>query len=80
MVDFFHGPGNVKLAQQILEQLAQRVPGLAMVDLRAISLHRRQGNFTTVENLYKKHLESTNKEVRSFYAIKYARYLTKVRE
>ena len=56
------------------------MPGLAMVSLRKISLQRRRGNFTEAGTLYKDYIENAETtEVRSFYAIKYARYLCKVR-
>ena len=74
-----HVSGDVNTALEVLEQLENNVPGLSMVHLRLISLHRRQGNFDKVEHLYKQHVQDTqDTSSKSFYAIKYARYLGKV--
>ena len=71
--------GNLESALEILKNLEKQVPGLAMVSLRRISMERRHGNFEAIEGLYQKYInEAESTEVRSFYAIKYARYLSKV--
>ena len=70
--------GNVKLARKILTEIDENVPGLAMITLRKASLERRHANFSSVEDLFKQQLDTNNKQSRSFYAIKFARYLTKV--
>ena len=71
--------GNYSGAQSILESLDARMPGLAMVHLRLISLQRRQGNFGLAEKLYKKNIdEAKTSDVRSFFSIKFARYMSKV--
>jgi len=71
--------GNHAGAAQVLETLEEAVPGLVMVALRRISLQRRMGSFETVDSMYKNYLENATKDdVRSFYAIKYARYQSKV--
>ena len=63
----------------MLHVLEKNMNGLAMVSLRCISLERRQGNFSRVDELYKDYIgKAESSEVRSFYAIKYARYLAKV--
>ncbi len=67
------------MALDILSKLEERVPGLAMVSLRKISLERRQGRFEQTEDMYQKYIEEAEKmSVKSFYAIKYARHLAKV--
>ena len=66
-------------AVKVLDGIEQNVAGLAMVALRRISLERRQGNFTQTENLYRAAITAAKKQdVKSFYTIKYARYLSKV--
>ena len=65
---------------KVLTDLNENVPNLAMVQLRMIGLLRRQGKFTKVEEMYEKlATESPDDDTCSFYAIKYSRYLAKVR-
>lgn len=60
--------------------LESKVPGLLATSLRLINLERRQGHLTDVENLYKVKIDSVDKmEERSFYAVKFAHYLAKVK-
>jgi len=71
--------GNINGALEILTQLEESVPGLVMVSLRCIGLQRRRGDLNAVMALYSKYAESaTSTEVGSFFAIKFARYLSKV--
>jgi len=70
--------GDVTKASKILDDLETNVPGLAMVALRKVSIERRQGNYNSVEDMYVKYLDSPKKQIRSFYAIKYARYLARI--
>ena len=57
----------------------KNVPGLVMVAMRRISLERRQSNHEEAERLFKDYLEkTTSNKCRTFYAIKYTRYLQKV--
>ena len=50
-----------------------------MTAMKLINMERRQGHFTEARAMYKDKLDCTQKvEERSFYAIKYARYLAKV--
>ncbi|KAK7104119.1 pre-mRNA-processing factor 39-like [Littorina saxatilis] len=72
--------GNYKTTQEILSRLDKNVPGLVMVAMRRISLERRQGNHEEAEGLFKEYLEkTTSNKCRTFFAIKYTRYLQKVR-
>lgn len=72
--------GNNKTAQEILSRLEKNVPGLVMVAMRRISLERRQGNHAEAERLFQEYLEkTTSNKCRTFFAIKYTRYLQKVR-
>ena len=72
--------GNLVEAVKVLDGIESNVSGLAMVALRRISLERRQGNFQQTENLYSAAIAGAKKQdVKSFYTIKYARYLSKVR-
>lgn len=74
-----HITDNFEGAMTILQDLDNTVPGLAMVKLRMIGLLRRQGNFPKVEELYEElATSSSDAEICSFYAVKYARYLAKV--
>lgn len=50
-----------------------------MATMRHVSIERRRGNANAVDVQYRKYIdEADSNEVRSFYSIKYARYLTKV--
>ncbi|KAK7483566.1 hypothetical protein BaRGS_00025240 [Batillaria attramentaria] len=72
--------GNNKTAQEILSRLEKNVPGLVMVAMRRISLERRQGNHDEAERLFQENLEkTTSNKCRTFFAIKFTRYLQKVR-
>ena len=72
-------PGNYKTTQEILSRLDKNVPGLVMVAMRRISLERRQGNHEEAERLFKDYLEkTTSNKCRTFFAIKFTRYLQKV--
>jgi hypothetical protein len=62
-----------------LSRIEKAVPDLVMVAMRRISLERRIGNHADAEALYKEYLENaTSKGIRTFFSIKYARYLAKV--
>ncbi|XP_076442224.1 pre-mRNA-processing factor 39-like isoform X2 [Babylonia areolata] len=72
--------GNYKTTQEILSRLDKNVPGLVMVAMRRISLERREENHEEAERLFKEYLEkTTSNKCRTFFAIKYTRYLQKVR-
>ena len=72
--------GLYEEAAVVLNGLDRNMNGLAMARLRCISLERRRGNFSRVDELYKESIsKAESTEVKSFYAIKYARYLAKVR-
>ncbi|PVD26290.1 hypothetical protein C0Q70_13961 [Pomacea canaliculata] len=72
--------GNYKTAQEILSLLDKNVPGLVMVAMRRISLERRQGNHAEAERLFQEYIEkTTSNKSRTFFSIKYTRYLQKVR-
>ena len=59
--------------------IEKNVPGLAMVCMRRISLERRSGNHDAAEELFKKYIETAvSHKSRTFFCIKYARYLQKV--
>ena len=50
-----------------------------MAAMRHVSIERRRGNADAVDVQYRKYIDDADSdEVRSFYSIKYARYLTKV--
>ena len=64
----------------MLDNIEAVVQGLAMVQCRRIGLRRRQGHFREAQDLYEKCIdESEDVSVGSFYSIKYARYLSKVK-
>ncbi|XP_005102551.2 pre-mRNA-processing factor 39 isoform X2 [Aplysia californica] len=70
---------NHSLARKILMNIENNVPGLAMVCMRRISLERRCGNHEAGEELFKKYIETAvSHKSRTFFCIKYARYLQKV--
>lgn len=71
--------GNPELAVNILKNVDQAVPGLAIVKLRRINLERRLGHYESACQIYQEAMDETgDDEARSFYAIRYARYLSKV--
>jgi len=50
-----------------------------MAAMRHVSIERRRGNSDAVDAQYRKYIDDADStEVRSFYSIKYARYLAKV--
>lgn len=71
--------GNPDLAAEILKELDLLVPGIAIVKLRRINVERRQGHLENACMIYKEAMDETgDEEARSFYAIRYARFLAKV--
>lgn len=57
----------------------QAVPGLAVVKLRRLNLERRLGRYENACQIYQEAMDETgDDEARSFYAIRYARFLSKV--
>lgn len=76
---FEESQGNHDEGWEILANLEKNNPGLAMVALRRISLERRQSNLTEAEALYKEYIDNAaTNEIRSFFTIKYSRFLSKV--
>jgi pre-mRNA-processing factor 39 len=72
--------GNHEAAHEILDNLEADSPGLAMVALRKIGLERRRGNTDGLDAMYTKYMdEAKERVVKSFFCIKYARYLAKVK-
>ncbi|KAH3847692.1 pre-mRNA-processing factor 39-like [Dreissena polymorpha] len=66
-------------AWKILSNLEDALPGMVMVAMRRISLERRIGNREKTEMLFQEYIDkATDMNVRTFYVIKYARYLFKV--
>ena len=72
--------GNVDGALDVIRNIDRAVPGLAVLKLRQISIQRRHCNFDEVSRLYEGCIEEseTRLQERSFYCIKFARYLAKV--
>lgn len=63
----------------MISNLEKVVPGLIMTSMRHVSIERRRGNLDAVDAQYMKYIDDADStEVRSFYSIKYARYLAKV--
>jgi pre-mRNA-processing factor 39 len=55
------------------------VPDLAIVKLRRINLERRRGDFEKATTIYEEAIEgTTDNAVKSFYAVRYSRFLAKV--
>ncbi|XP_014790338.1 pre-mRNA-processing factor 39 isoform X1 [Octopus bimaculoides] len=76
---FEESQGNYDEAWKILNNLEKNIPGLAMVALRRISLERHQYNFAAAAALFQEYMDTAaTKEIRSFFAIKYSRFLSKV--
>lgn len=79
--DIFPFLGNVEKAREILANLDYIVPGLAYVKLRRINIERRSKQISSACSIYESAInESTDTDLVSFYCIKYARFLTKVRQ
>ncbi|RUS87646.1 hypothetical protein EGW08_004569 [Elysia chlorotica] len=71
--------GNYALARKILMNIESNVPGLAMVCMRRISLERRNKNHKSAEELFKSYIEkAVSHKTKTFFSIKYARYLQKI--
>lgn len=71
---------NTDKAASILESLDKRHPNLLQVAYRRINLERRRGNLEKCEELYEHHLSiAKNKNISSSLAIKYARFLNKIK-
>ena len=71
--------GNAGKASEILAELDKGVPGIIMVKLRRINLERRRGNTDAVSGLYEEAMiETSDQELATFFAIRYARFLAKV--
>ena len=71
--------GNAAKASEILAELDKGVPGIIIVKLRRINLERRRGNFDAVAALYEEAIvETSDQELATFFAIRYARFLAKV--
>ena len=71
--------GNVAKARAILANLDNVVPGLASIKLRRASLERRCKEFASACSIYETAInENSDKDLISFYSIKYARFLAKV--
>lgn len=71
---------NYPLARRILTSIENNVPGLAMVCMRRISLERRSKNHQAAEELFKTYIDNaTSHKTKTFFSIKCARYLQKVR-
>ena len=63
----------------MISNLEKSIPGLLMAAMRHISIERRRGNFDAVDVQYRKYIDNADSaEIRSFYSVKYARYLAKV--
>ncbi|XP_070503379.1 pre-mRNA-processing factor 39 isoform X2 [Chironomus tepperi] len=72
--------GNIDKASTILENLEKKNPSLLQVAYRRINLERRRGNIEVCTKLYERYLSNTkNKNISSSLAIKFARFLNKVK-
>jgi len=71
--------GCTDAALSVISALEKTLPGLVMAAMRHLSIERRRGNSDAVDAQYRKYIDDADSaEVRSFYSIKYARYLAKV--
>ena len=75
-------------AHNVLSNIQSSFPELLTLALRLIGLHRRNGDLERVKQLYEKFLaevstssssssSSSSKENTAFFAVKYARFLSK---
>ena len=72
----------MEAASKILSNIQSSFPDLLMLSLRLVGLHRRSGDLEKVKELYDKFIaqvssSSSSKESAAFYAVKYARFLSK---
>ena len=77
---FPHKTGNVQAAHGVLSNIQTSFPELLTLSLRLIGLHRRNGDLEKVKELYEKFIAevaSSSKENAAFFAVKYARFLSK---
>ncbi|EDO33251.1 predicted protein, partial [Nematostella vectensis] len=71
--------GDCNRASEILKDLDNAVPGLVSVKLRRVSLERRANNLEKAAELFEEAVgESSEQETKSFYAVRYARFLAKI--
>lgn len=72
--------GSLDAALEVVNNIDKAVPGLALLKLRQISIQRRRCNFDDVTQLYELCITDCEEKLqeRTFYSIKYARYLAKV--
>ncbi|CAH1793220.1 unnamed protein product [Owenia fusiformis] len=72
--------GNPTSAFEVLHNLNKQIPQYSSIALRRIGLERRQGNVEDVEGMFEEYIDnSQNTETATFYRIKYARFLMKVK-
>lgn len=71
---------NIESAAEILTNLDALCPNLLQVAYRRVNLERRRGNLDECDRLYNHYIENAkNKNVVGSLAIKYARFLHKIR-
>lgn len=71
---------NADKASKILENIDKNHPNLLQVAYRRINLERRRGNLDACVNLYEQYYENAkNKNIASALAIKYARFIYKIK-
>jgi predicted Zn-dependent protease len=70
----------VEKARDILEKLDKAIPGSSYVKLRRANLERRSEEIPNACAIYEQAIaESTDAQLITFYSIKYAKFLSKVR-
>ncbi|XP_055630976.1 pre-mRNA-processing factor 39 isoform X2 [Toxorhynchites rutilus septentrionalis] len=73
--------GNVTKAAEILANLEKVYPNMMQVSYRRINLERRRGDYDKCVQLYQKYLtQNKNKTIAGNVAIKYARFLNKIKK
>ena len=64
-----------------MAELDKGVPGIIIVKLKRVNLERRRGNFEVTCTIYEETMnETSDQELATFFAIRYSRFLAKVRE
>lgn len=72
--------GNMAAVAKIFDKLDKAAPGLVVTSLRRIGVERRQGNSDATLELHRKFAADAMKpDEKTFFTIKYARYLVKVK-
>lgn len=77
---FEEGQGNFEKAAEILENIDSALPNMLQIAYRRVNLERRRGDLDKACVLYENYISnSKNRTIANNVAVKYARFLCKVK-